>query len=84
MQVPYFRAKDKDSDQIVEGFYCNYPMIKNPQNDQILTNVVHSIFTYKDGMMGLINEPVACSIDPTTLEFIKFVDVPCKTEKIIV
>lgn len=83
MQVPIFRAKDKDSDKIVEGFYCNYPLVKNPQSEQILTNVVHSIFTYQDGMMGMVNEPIACSIDMTTLEFVKFVDVPCKTEQII-
>jgi hypothetical protein len=39
---------------------------------------VHSIFTYKEGMMGIINEPIACSIDITTLEFVKFIDIPCK------
>ena len=76
MKVPYFRAKDRDSDTIVEGFYCSYPLMKT-QTDPLVPNEVHSIFTYKDGMMGMINEPVACSIDITTLEFVKWVEVPC-------
>lgn len=82
MQIPIFRAKDADSNDIIEGFYCNYPMIRNPSEGQFLTNVVHSIFTYKEGMMGMINEPIACSIDITTLEFVKFIDIPCKTPQI--
>lgn len=84
MQVPYFRAKDKDSDKIVEGFYFNYPVVKNPSESDILTNVAHCIITYQDGMMSMINEPIACSIDMGTLEFVKFVDVPCKTSQIII
>jgi hypothetical protein len=83
MQIPIFRAKDKDSDKIVEGFYCNYPLLTNPNESDIMNNVVHSIFTYQNGMMGMINEPIACSIDITTLEFVKFIDVPCNTERII-
>lgn len=84
MQVPVFRAKDKDSDKIVEGFYFNYPVVKNPSENDILTNVAHCIITYQDGMMGMINEPIACSIDMGTLEFVKFVDVPCNTSQIII
>lgn len=83
MQVPYFRAKDKDSDTIVEGFYANFPVVKNPSESDILANISHGLLTYRNGIMGLINEPVFCTIDMTTLEFIKFVDVPCQTEKII-
>ena len=84
MQVPMFRAKDRDSDKIVEGFYFNYPITKNPNESDILNNVAHCIITYQDGMMGIINEPIACTIDMTTLEFVKFVDVPCKTDAIII
>ena len=25
MKIPYFKAKDKDSDRIIEGFYFEYP-----------------------------------------------------------
>lgn len=86
MQIPIFRAKDADSEKIVEGFYCNYPLMKNKdREDSGITenaNIVHSIFTYQDGALGIINEPIACSIDIGTLEFVKFIDIPCKTPQI--
>lgn len=77
MKVPYFKAKDKDSDKIVEGFYFEYPVIDDGDTNSIC------IITHQKSAMGFINEPWACSIDPTTLEFVKYVDVPCDTPKII-
>ena len=91
MQVPVFRAKDVDSNDIVEGFYYEYPVTTNfaPTVNEggefpvIQTNIAHCILTYKPGMMGLVNEPTGCTIDVTTLEFVRFVEVPCKTNQII-
>lgn len=83
MQIPYFRAKDKDSDQMVEGFYVEYPITNTQQDTVIETNIAHCIFVHKPGMMGMINEPYVCSIELGTLEFVKYVDVPCSTGQII-
>lgn len=85
MQVPMFRAKDKDSDKIVEGFYFNYPVINNvTEESKLLTNMAHCIISYQAGMMGLINEPIACTVDMGTLEFVKFVDVPVVNDKVVI
>lgn len=89
MQVPVFRAKDVDSKDIVEGFYFEYPVTNAGAlggQGSIITeaaNMAHCILTYKPGMMGLINEPTGCTIDLSTLEFVKFIDIPCKTNQII-
>jgi hypothetical protein len=82
-----FRAKDSDSDKIVEGFYFNYPVVNNnniTEENAILANTAHCLITYQVGMMGLINEPIACSIDMGTLEFVKFIDVPVTNDKITI
>ena len=85
MQIPIFRAKDRDSEQMVEGFYVEYPVANVPNNGDIVTNtnIAHCIFTHKPGMMGIINEPYVCTIDLATLEFVKFIDIPCKTGQIV-
>lgn len=83
MQVPIFRAKDRDSNEYVEGFYVEYPITNTPQESVIDTNIAHCIFVHKPGMMGMINEPYVCSIDLGTLEFVKYIDVPCSAGQII-
>ena len=83
MQVPIFRAKDRDSNEYVEGFYVEYPITNTPQESAIDTNIAHCIFVHKPGMMGMINEPYVCSIEFATLEFVRYVDVPCSVGKII-
>ena len=83
MQIPIFKAKDKDSDEYVEGFYVEYPITNAPQSSSVETNIAHCIFVHKPGMMGLINEPYVCSIDFGTLEFVKYIEVPCSAGKII-
>ena len=85
MQVPVFRAKDKDSGDIVEGFYFEYPVTNgqgpigssDPNLPVLRLNTAHCLITYKPGMMGLVNEPVGCTVDMTTLQFVRFVEVPC-------
>lgn len=79
MKVPIFRAKDKDSDKMVEGFYFNYP-ITDSANDIDINSYAHCIITYQKGLMGIINEPIACSIELESLEFVKFVDVPVRED----
>ena len=62
----------------MEGFYFNYPVVNNKETQsEIISNVAHCLLTYKPGMMGLVNDPVGCTIDMTTLEFVKYVEVPC-------
>ncbi len=83
MRVPIFRAKDKDSNEIVEGFYFEYPLVNSVTSGSINSNLCHSLITYKPGVMGLINEPTGCTIDLSTMEFVKFIDIPCSNENII-
>lgn len=95
MQVPVFRAKDLDSDKIVEGFYFEYPAVnnfmqgmmgmENAQSDVpvVSATMTHSLISYKPGMMGIVNEPVGCTIDLSTLEFVRFVEIPCDNAPII-
>lgn len=92
MQVPVFRAKDVDSNEMVEGFYFEYPVTNGsapgvtdkPELPVLQSNLAHCLLTYKPGMMGLINEPTGCTIDMTTLEFVKFIEVPCQAPQIII
>ncbi len=79
MRVPIFKAKDKDSDKIVEGFYFNFPVMGTDE-----TAVSHNIITFQPSAMGFVNEPMACSIDPTTLEYVRFYDIPVGNERIII
>ena len=54
MKVPIFRAKDADSNDIVEGFYFNYPEVNNimqteeGENTEVVSSSIkHCILTYK-------------------------------------
>ena len=40
MRIPYFRAKDKDSDLYVEGFYAEFPEHNDPNNE---CKLIHAI-----------------------------------------
>lgn len=80
MTIPFFKAKDRDSDKWVEGFYCEFPLT----NDKTVPQ--SCLFTYQpdNTMGGIVNKPVCCSIDMTTLEFIRFIEIPCKTPTTII
>lgn len=86
MKVPVFRAKDLDSNEYVEGFYCEYPVTSISPNISMseYSNVARCLLTYRPGMMGIVNEPVGCTVDVTTMEFVKYVDIPCKGEPTII
>lgn len=79
MTIPIFKAKDKDSDKWVEGYYCEFPLTKDgiPQP---------CILTYQPNkaMGGIVNSPICCSIDITTLEPIRFTEVVCKANNNII
>lgn len=53
MKVPIFKAKDADSNDIVEGFYFNYPEFNNvtpteeESSEVVTSNMKHCILTYK-------------------------------------
>ena len=88
MKVPVFKAKDVDSNDVVEGFYFEYPLTNSfaevaGDSNIVTANIAHCILTYKPGLMGVINEPTGCTIDLATLEFVKFVDVPCQEPTLI-
>lgn len=56
MRVPYFTAKDKDSDQWVEGFYVEFPEHSNFNQE---CKLVHAIMVVTPdagmgGMMGML------------------------------
>lgn len=111
MKVPYFKAKDKDSDQWVEGFYVQFPMqhdvedcplvhaimipipdensLSPDEADKIpqeLTEVVEN-FTVngEDGYkLSQLNTLMYCTIDFSTLEKIKDIEVEPQNEEFIV
>ncbi len=83
MRVPIFRAKDNDSDEYVEGFYVEYPPVNVPEADVSVSSMARCIFVCKPGMMGIINDPYVCSIDIGTLEFVRYIDIPCKNGQIV-
>jgi hypothetical protein len=94
MKVPVFRAKDKDSDEIVEGFYFNYPQSSSEEevNGIVMTKIQHCLLTYRpvdpndlptlfeSASATIINEPIGCNIDIKTLEFVRYEEVSCNEE----
>ena len=56
MRVPYFMAKDKDSDQIVEGFYVEFPEHNNFNQECRLIHAIMTVIpdTSMSGMMSML------------------------------
>lgn len=78
MKIPYFKAKDKDSDRIVEGFYFEYPettyCFSNDYAD-CKCKLIPCIVTYRMSDWGLPNVPQLVTIDINTLEQIGKVEI---------
>ena len=81
MRVPYFTAKDKDSDQWVEGFYVEFPEHSNFNQE---CKLVHAIMVVTPdagmgGMMGMLggmkNTLNFCTIDISTLQQVGEVEI---------
>lgn len=78
MKVPYFRAKDKDSDRIVEGFYFEYPETTYCFSTDYATEkckLIPCIVTYRMSDWGLPNVPQLATIDINTLEQIGEIEI---------
>lgn len=89
MKIPYFKAKDLNSDQIVEGFYTNFPeteaenaplvhalMIPTPIEEPPLNLVIDT----GEEKIEVPEPPkkntlMYCTIDISTLEKIKDVEI---------
>ena len=83
MKIPYFRARDLNSDQMVEGFYVNFPETEAkdaPLVHALMVTVpverpdLNIVFDPGNGKKVLEPEPpkmntlMYCTIDITTLE----------------
>lgn len=81
MKVPYFRAKDKDSETIVEGFYFAYPKTTYCVDDyeRYPVEIVHCLCFDQMTDWGLPNRPMVCTIDKNTLELTGYVDTDAET-----
>lgn len=77
MKIPYCRAKDKDSDRVIEGFYFSFPettycFTEDYERNPVKT--IHCICTYSMTDWCLPNHPQLCTIDKSTLEVIGYYD----------
>lgn len=70
--IPYFRAKDKDSEQWVEGFYAEFPETKNPN---VENRLVPAIVLVTPSMFNNNNTLNYCTIDISTLEQIGEIEI---------
>jgi hypothetical protein len=78
MKIPYFKAKDKDSDRIVEGFYFEYPETTYCfSNDYEIAKckLIPCIVTHRMTDWGLPNIPQLVTIDKSTLEKIGYIEI---------
>lgn len=78
MKIPYFKAKDKDNDKIIEGFYFEYPettyCISNDY-ERCKCKLIPCIVTYRMTDWGLPNIPQFAIIDKSTLEKIGEIEI---------
>lgn len=82
MRVPYFRAKDKDSNIVVEGFFFAYPKTTYCFEDAYKRHPAELAYCICFNRMtdwGLPNRPVCCTIDINTLELIGYVETGVET-----
>lgn len=76
MKIPYFRAKDKDSDRIIEGFYFEYPETTYCfSNDYVNCKLIPCLITHRMTDWGLPNIPQLATIDKSTLEKIGEIEI---------
>lgn len=78
MKVPYFRAKDKDTGLVVEGFYFEYPATTYCFAEDYASfkvPLIPCIVSYRMIDWGLPNQPILCNpIDKDSLELIGYID----------
>ena len=79
--VPYYEAKDIDSDRIVRGFYFAYPEITycfTEDYERHPVKIIHCIAYWKMSDWSLPNRPMLCTIDVKTLKRIGWIVNPTK------
>lgn len=78
MLVPYFKAKDIDTDREVRGFYFEYPETTYCfSNDYVdcKCKLIPCIVTHRMTDWGLPNVPQLVTIDKSTLEKIGNIEI---------
>ena len=95
MRVPYFRAKDQDSDQFVEGFYVEFPESSDVSKE---SKLIHAIMVVVPDMGAIPMMPMLgltggdqkpsgkntlnfCTIDINTLKLVGEVEIGDSTFK---
>lgn len=79
MRIPYVKAKDSESDNVVKGFYFEYPettyCFKEDYEREPKVKLIPCVMTYKMTDWGLPNVPmIYIPIDKSTLEIIGYID----------
>lgn len=78
MKLPYFKAKGKDSDRWIEGFYFEYPETTycfSEDYDRGTCKLIPCIVHHRMTDWNLPNTPELCTIDINTLEQIGEVEI---------
>ena len=78
MLVPYFKAKDKDTDREVRGFYFEYPETTycfSEDYDNGKCKLIPCLVTHRMTDWGLPNIPQLATIDKSTLEKIGEIEI---------
>ena len=78
MKIPYFKAKDEDSEKIVKGFYACMPETTYCFTEDYISSPVkmkHYIIFHIMTDWCLPNRLQCCNIDVSTLEQIGWVEV---------
>lgn len=72
MRVPYYTAKNKDSDKYYKGFYFAYPRttycFTEDYKGAHKVELIHCLVCYRSTDWGLPNEPYLVTIDVSTLQ----------------
>ena len=77
MKIPYYKAKENNSERIYEGFYfampeTTYCFSEDYQKSDV--KILHFLVAHQMTDWGLPNRPYLVTIDPSTLEQIGEVD----------
>lgn len=79
MKIPYVEAKDSESDNLIRGFYFEYPAttycFTEDYERGTKVKIIPCVMSYRMTDWGLPNVPIICKpIDKSTLKIIGYID----------
>lgn len=84
LQVPIFKAKEKDGDRYFEGFYYHFPRVNlcgafgDISDKKWEENEAHCITVINQGDWNMSNRIQYVEIDKNTLELVRYEDIEIK------